>query len=122
MRNERIALVTGANKGIGLEIARQLATKGHRVFVGARNRDAGAKAVAALQKGGGNATLLELDVADPASIRRAAKELAAQVDQLDVLVNNAGIMEDKRSIFELEDETLLRTLTTNTFGPLRVTK
>src|SRR5712675_963195 len=90
-KSEKIALVTGANKGIGFEVARQLAVKGFRVFVGARNEKAGR---AAVRKIGPAATFLKIDVSDPASIREAAAELAKMVDHFDVLVNNAGIIVD----------------------------
>ncbi|KAF5409476.1 MAG: short chain dehydrogenase [Candidatus Udaeobacter sp.] len=86
------ALVTGANKGIGYEVARQLAGKGFQVFVGARNRDAGQKAVAKIAEEGGKAIFLEIDVADNPSVTVAAREFAKAADHLDVLVNNAGII------------------------------
>ncbi len=88
---EKIALVTGANKGIGFEVARQLTGKGFRVFIGARNEKAGR---AAAQKIGGMATFLKIDVSDQKSIQGAAKELAKEVNHLGVLVNNAGIIVD----------------------------
>jgi len=122
MANEKIALVTGANKGIGYEIARQLGEKGYHVLVGARKPDAGKQAVASLQKGGASSEFVEIDVSDPASIQKAAKSVAAKFDHLDALVNNAAIMEDKANIPELPDDLFLRTLTTNTLGPLRVTQ
>jgi NAD(P)-dependent dehydrogenase (short-subunit alcohol dehydrogenase family) len=115
-------LVTGANKGIGYEIARQLGQKGFYVLVGARSADAGKQATTSLQKGGASAEFVEIDVSDRASIQKAAKAVAATIDHLDVLVNNAGIMEDKKGVAEVDDDTLLRTLTTNTLGPLRVTQ
>lgn len=122
MAKDKIALVTGANKGIGYEIARQLGERGLHVFVGARNADAGKQAAASLRKGGATAEFVEIDVSDRASTRAAAGAVAAKTNHLDVLVNNAGIMEDETGIAGLEDGTLLRTLTTNTFGPLRVTQ
>src|SRR6266496_6665410 len=90
----KAALVTGANKGIGREVARQLAGKGVHMFIGARDREAGRKAANEIAKKGGKATFLEIDVADNASVTAAAREFAKIADQLDVLVNNAGIMLD----------------------------
>ena len=119
----KTALITGANKGIGYEVARQLATKGLHVFIGARNRDAGRKAVDQITKKGGKATFLEIDVADNASVTAAVREFAKAADQLDVLVNNAGIMVDgDNAILEVSDELVRKTLETNTLGALRVTR
>jgi NAD(P)-dependent dehydrogenase (short-subunit alcohol dehydrogenase family) len=122
MAKDRIALVTGANKGIGYEIARQLGGKGFHVFVGARNPAAGKEAVATLQQNGVSAEFVEINVSDRASIQKAAKAVAARTDHVDVLVNNAAIMEDKASIIDMDDDTFLRTLTTNVLGPIRVTQ
>jgi NAD(P)-dependent dehydrogenase (short-subunit alcohol dehydrogenase family) len=118
----KTALVTGANKGIGYEIARQLAERGFHVFVGARKLPEGKQAAEAIVKGGGSAEFVEIDVSDRVSIGKAAKAVASEVDHLDVLVNNAGIMQDGKGIAEVDDETFLATLTTNTLGPLRVTQ
>src|SRR5260221_1192657 len=122
MANEKIALVTGANKGIGYEIARQLGEKGYHVLVGARKAEAGKQAVASLQKGGASAEFVEIDVSDHASIQKAAEAVAAQFDHIDALVNNAAIMEDAKNVTEVSDDMFLRTLTTNTLGPLLVTQ
>jgi NAD(P)-dependent dehydrogenase (short-subunit alcohol dehydrogenase family) len=117
------ALVTGANKGIGYEVARQLAGKGFQVFIGARNRDAGQKAVAKIAEEGGKAIFLEIDVADNPSVTVAAREFAKAADHLDVLVNNAGIIVDgDNAILEISDELLRKTLETNTLGALRVAR
>jgi NAD(P)-dependent dehydrogenase (short-subunit alcohol dehydrogenase family) len=117
------ALVTGANKGIGYEVARQLAGKGFQVFVGARNRDAGQKAVARIAEEGGKAIFLEIDVADNPSVTVAAREFAKAADHLDMLVNNAGIILDgDNAILEISDELLRKTLETNTLGALRVVR
>jgi len=119
----KTALVTGANKGIGYEVARQLAEKGFQVFVGARNRDAGRKATDEIAKKSGNATFLEIDIADEASVTAAACELAKAADHLDALINNAGIIVDgDHAILEISDELLRKTLETNTLGALRVTR
>jgi len=117
----KIALVTGANKGIGREVARQLAAKGFHVFIGARNRSAGRKAADEIAKKGGKATFLEIDVSDNNSVAAAAREFAKASDHLDVLVNNAGIIVDgDDAILEINDELLRKTLETNTLGALRV--
>jgi NAD(P)-dependent dehydrogenase (short-subunit alcohol dehydrogenase family) len=117
------ALVTGANKGIGYEVARQLTGKGFQVFVGARNRDAGQKAVAKIAEEGGKAIFLEIDVTDNPSVTVAAREFAKTADHLDVLVNNAGIILDgDNAILEISDELLRKTLETNMLGALRVAR
>src|SRR6266403_6057838 len=90
---QRVALVTGANKGIGFEVARLLARKGFHVFIGARNAEAG-RAAADQLRTEGEITFLEIDISKPASIRHAAEQLAGAVDHLDTLVNNAGIIVD----------------------------
>jgi NAD(P)-dependent dehydrogenase (short-subunit alcohol dehydrogenase family) len=127
----RTVLITGANKGIGFEVARQLASRGFLVVVGARRPEAGQKAVTELMRGGGfdrlttggRAQLLEIDVASAASIAGAAKQLATLVEHLDVLVNNAGILEDgKATALDVEAEVVRRTFETNTLGPLLVTQ
>jgi NAD(P)-dependent dehydrogenase (short-subunit alcohol dehydrogenase family) len=119
----KTALVTGANKGIGYEVARQLAEKGFQVFIGARNQDAGRKAADEIAKTGGKATFLEIDVTDNASVSAAVRELSKVADNLDVLVNNAGIMMDgDDAILEISDEPFRKTLETNTLGALRVTR
>jgi NAD(P)-dependent dehydrogenase (short-subunit alcohol dehydrogenase family) len=119
----KTVLVTGANKGIGREIARQLTAKGFHVFVGARNRQAGRKAADEIAKKGGKATFLEIDVSDNASVTAATHEFSKIVDHLDVLVNNAGIMIDgDDAILEISDKLFRETIETNTLGALRVTR
>jgi NAD(P)-dependent dehydrogenase (short-subunit alcohol dehydrogenase family) len=76
----KTALVTGANKGIGHEVARQLLAKGFHVFVGARNRGAGRVAAHAIAKNGGKATFLEIDVANITSVTAAAREFSKIAD------------------------------------------
>src|SRR6266705_116302 len=119
----KTALVTGANKGIGREVARQLATKGLHAFVGARNAKAGCKAAEEIAKKCGKVTFLEMDVADNDSVTTAAREFSNIEDHLDVLVNNAGIIVDGDSaILEISDDLFRKTLETNTLGALRVTR
>lgn len=122
MTTDNIALVTGANKGIGLEIVRQLAGAGFRVLLTARDHQRGEEASQKLQQDGLNVEFLQLDVTDETSIEQLAKELASRIDHLDVLVNNAGILLDgaNASVLDVEPTLILQTLQTNTLGPLRL--
>lgn len=88
----KTALITGANKGIGFEVARQLAQNGFYVYIDVRNLQNGQTAVAKLQAEGiTTAEALTFDVTDQASVDTAAATLAGKIEELDVLVNNAGI-------------------------------
>ncbi|KPH97832.1 short-chain dehydrogenase/reductase SDR [Actinobacteria bacterium OK006] len=89
-----IALITGANKGIGYETARLLGERGMTVLVGARNEELGQKAALALREADVDARFLQIDVTDDASVQRAADRVDAEYGRLDVLVNNAGIVGD----------------------------
>lgn len=93
MTQKRIALITGANKGIGLEIARQLAQAGVDVIVGGRDAKRTATAIADLAAQGLAARSLSIDLLDHASIDAAAQVIEAQYGRLDILVNNAGIVD-----------------------------
>jgi len=116
-------VITGANKGIGHEVARQLAAKGFHVLVCARNAEAGRKAAEEIAKKCGKATFLEIDVADNDSVTSAAREFLNIEDHLDVLVNNAGIIVDgDNAILKISDDLFRKTLETNTIGALRVTR
>jgi NAD(P)-dependent dehydrogenase (short-subunit alcohol dehydrogenase family) len=123
-KEQRIALVTGANKGIGFEVARQLARKGFRVFLGARNEKGGEVAAEKLRtegvkEGYGGITFLKIDVSKPDGIRRAAEEFSRHSDRLDTLVNNAGILLDgDKDVLTATPETFETTLRTNTLGAL----
>ena len=88
MQEKRIALVTGANQGIGLQIAKDLAAKGIVVLVGSRNLENGKKAASEV---GASAHAVQLDVTDQKSIAAAAQRIEAEFGYLDILVNNAGI-------------------------------
>jgi NAD(P)-dependent dehydrogenase (short-subunit alcohol dehydrogenase family) len=122
MKNQKTALVTGANKGIGFEVARELARLGRRVFLGARNVEAG-RAAAERLTGDGEVTFLEIDISNAASIERAAEELGRQTDRLDILVNNAGILlDDDKDALTITPEIFEETLRTNTLGPWLVAR
>lgn len=110
-----IALVTGANKGIGKEIARQLAQAGLTVYIGSRDAGRAERAAADI---GGDARPLVLDVTDPASVAAAVE----RVEALDVLVNNAGISPEQGRVAQDEDaDTFRRIYETNVFGVVTVT-
>jgi NAD(P)-dependent dehydrogenase (short-subunit alcohol dehydrogenase family) len=90
--SKKIALVTGANKGIGFEIARQLAASGCTVLLGARNQTLGEAAAERLKREGGDVRYLAIDLTDPATMAAAANSIDADFGRLDILVNNAGIV------------------------------
>jgi NAD(P)-dependent dehydrogenase (short-subunit alcohol dehydrogenase family) len=117
----KTVLITGANRGIGFETARQLAKRGFHVFVGARSQVQADKTVGEL-KPLGKASSLVVDVADSASIAAAASSFDP-VGRLDVLINNAGIYPDEGvSILTVPREQVVATLKTNTLGPLEMTQ
>jgi NAD(P)-dependent dehydrogenase (short-subunit alcohol dehydrogenase family) len=121
---KKIALITGANKGIGFETARQLAAQDMTALVGARDEERGRAAERALRDGGADARFVRLDVTDPKSVIEAAAWIDAEYGRLDVLVNNAGIpsvshgralpsqteLDDMRAVYEI-----------NVFGVVTVT-
>jgi NAD(P)-dependent dehydrogenase (short-subunit alcohol dehydrogenase family) len=120
----KIALITGANKGIGFETARQLGAQGMTVLIGARDEARGREAEQALRDGGADARFVQLDVTDEKSIQRAAQWIEAEFGRLDILVNNAGTasvarrggppsqadLDDMRAVYEI-----------NVFGVVAVT-
>jgi NAD(P)-dependent dehydrogenase (short-subunit alcohol dehydrogenase family) len=115
----RTALVTGANRGIGFEGARQLAKAGLDVVLTARSEEAGIEAAEKLQAEGISVRFERLDVADAASV----EECVGRVEAVDVLVNNAGILLDEgKGALDLTDEIFRETLEVNLFGPLRTAR
>jgi NAD(P)-dependent dehydrogenase (short-subunit alcohol dehydrogenase family) len=120
--DRRVAVVTGANKGIGLEIARQLARGGITVFLGARDEARGRAAAEKLRAEGLDARPLRLDVTDDRSVAAAASLLERETGRLDVLVNNAGVAIDDAPPSRLSADVLRRTYETNVFGVVRVTQ
>lgn len=122
-RDRRVALVTGANKGIGLEIARQLGRAGVTVLLGARDAGRGDAATERLRHEGLEAHSLRLDVTDAASVRDAAASIAADHTRLDILVNNAGINDPEDGPPTLASLDAVRhVFETNFFGALAVTQ
>ncbi|WP_232822879.1 SDR family NAD(P)-dependent oxidoreductase [Glycomyces dulcitolivorans] len=119
--NTQTALVTGANKGLGLETARRLGTLGWKVFVGSRDEARGQAAVEKLAADGIDAVLVPLDVTSDESVAAAERLVRSHTDRLDVLVNNAGspgaiVHPSKATVADLQPA-----FDVNVYGPVRVT-
>ena len=123
MNTKKTALITGANKGIGLETARQLGQKGITVLIGARDSKKGEHAAEKLRQEGLDAHPIQLDVSDSKSIQAAARQVERDYGRLDILVNNAGIMIDDhdKKVSGQSIETWRETFATNFFGLIEVT-
>lgn len=122
MQTQQIALVTGANKGIGLETAHQLAKRGITVFLTARDHARGEAAVASLREEGLDVRFLALDVTDSASLAAAVQAVEAEFGKLDILVNNAGIGTFDRPASTEDLEHWRWTFETNVFGLVATTQ
>ena len=123
MAEQRIALVTGGNRGIGLEICRQLSKLGIRVLLGSRDSAKGAAAAGELNAAKLPVEARELDVADDQSILDCMGWIRRDVGRLDILVNNAGIMvEDNDDEPEEELRIVRETMQTNVYGPLLLSR
>ena len=121
MNAERVALITGANKGIGLQVARELALLGYTVLIGARAEKLGHEAAVKLQEEGLRAQNVSLDVTDVASVQAVASMIQEKFGKLDVLVNNAGISIDAGvRPSQLSLDVLRKTFETNVFGAFTV--
>ena len=117
--NSQAILVTGANKGIGLEICRQLAQLGHHVILSARSEERGRAVVGTLAKEGLKVDFLQLDTADETSIRAAASDLKKRIKVLNVLINNAAILDTwQGTILEATAAEIRETFITNALGPV----
>jgi len=116
---EQFALVTGGNRGIGLETCRQLATRGVNVLLASRDPDRGAAAVEALARDGLTLVQCTLDVTQPEDIELALEFVQSTCGRLDVLVNNAGVyLDEQTSILDLSQTDFRLTMETNFYGPL----
>lgn len=120
----KVALITGANKGIGYEIARQLGSRGATVLVAARDIKRGEEAANKLRLNEIDARSVQLDVTDQKTIDSAGKQIESEFGKLDILVNNAGIVSDGDRLppSQVDIETLRHTYETNVFGVFAVTK
>ncbi|MEV5962792.1 SDR family oxidoreductase [Kribbella sp. NPDC051952] len=108
-------LITGGNKSLGFETARQLIAAGHTVYIGARDPQRGKEAASTL-----GAQYLPLDVTSDESVDSAAQQLEAEAGGLDVLVNNAGVFGPRRTARELTADDLHLIYDVNVFGPIRM--
>jgi NAD(P)-dependent dehydrogenase (short-subunit alcohol dehydrogenase family) len=116
---QRIALVSGANRGIGFEISRQIAKQGVTVVMGVRNLHKGSSACGRLAKNGLDVDCLVLDVNDPESIRDTLEHISKHFGRLDILVNNAGIMIDREAtVMTIDLDRVRETMQTNFYGPM----
>ncbi len=115
----KVALVTGASRGIGLEICRQLGAAGYTVVLTARDPERGGRALDLLRREGLDVRFQALDVTDPARAREVAAAVAGELGRLDALVNNAAVAIDARATLAVLDPGLMRrTLETNLLGAL----
>ncbi len=123
MAEQRIALVTGGNRGIGLELCRQLGQQRVRVLLGSRDLAKGISAAAELKANGLPVEPRQLDMASVQSIRECMNWIRRDVGRLDILINNAGIMVDDDDADALEELEIVRdTMQTNVYGPLLLSR
>jgi NAD(P)-dependent dehydrogenase (short-subunit alcohol dehydrogenase family) len=115
----RTALVTGANRGIGEAIAVGLGQTGLNVLVGARDLGAGQRVADRISNGGGQAEAIEIDVSTADGISHATGGLAARGKIVDVLVNNAAVLDGKR-LLDMDDDMIRHSVAVNALGPLRL--
>ncbi|WP_437928638.1 SDR family oxidoreductase [Sorangium sp. So ce291] len=122
MHDRKVALVTGANKGIGFEVARQLGQRGMTALVGARDVERGKAAALRLREEGVDARFVRLDVTDGATIDAAARWIEDELGRLDVLVNNAGIALALKKPSECDLDDVRQIYEVNVLGVVAVTK
>ena len=120
--SKRVALITGANKGIGFETARQLGKQGIVILVGSRDKQRGEKAADALRGEGIDARPIVIDATNQATIETAAAHVEREFGKLDILINNAGILVERVPPSESQSESLRKTFETNVVGLVAITK
>ncbi len=124
----KTVLITGANRGLGFETARQLGAKGYKVYLGARNEEKGKIAAEILLKLGYNVEFIKLDVTKTSDIRNLHDRLKKNSESIDILINNAGVFLEssgptdisEASIFKVDPVIILKTIEANTMGPLKL--
>jgi NAD(P)-dependent dehydrogenase (short-subunit alcohol dehydrogenase family) len=128
MSAQKVALITGANKGIGFETARQLAQQGVKVLMGARNAARGEEAAAKLKAEGLDVEFIALDLDDPVTYTAAARQIEARFGKLDILINNAGVNLEGTPGWPIQPasqtalDTYRKTFDTNLFNTIAVTQ
>lgn len=116
-------LITGANRGLGFEIARQISARGYHVLLSGRNQDDLVNAVKILQTGNQSIEAVVMDVSSDESVKEASLVLLDRKVRLDVIINNAGILlKEDDSLLNDPSHTLIKIINTNSYGPLRVVK
>ena len=116
---QRVAVVTGGNRGLGLETCRQLATRGYHVILTSRDGANGERAAASLRQGRWDVSPVRLDVTSAKDIARLAHFLITTVGRVDVLVNNAALyLDEGRDVLDVEMDIYRETMETNVYGPL----
>jgi NAD(P)-dependent dehydrogenase (short-subunit alcohol dehydrogenase family) len=125
---KKVALITGGNKGLGLEIARQLAAKDIVVVIGARNATSGEEAVKTLRECGADAHWVKLEVTSAEDVAALPDYFEKNFGRLDILVNNAGVLDDLKNstpasvIEDLEIDVMRRTFEVNVIAPFAIQK
>ncbi len=115
----RTAFVTGANRGIGLEVCKQLGAEGSRILMGVRNPARSKTQMEAMTQAGINSTLVQIDVSDSDSIHRV---IESKLEPVDILINNAALLDRVKNIFSLDDNEFEKIVRTNLIGPALLAK
>jgi NAD(P)-dependent dehydrogenase (short-subunit alcohol dehydrogenase family) len=124
-KTEKVAFITGANRGLGLETARQLGKTGVTIVMGVRDLEKGKEALKSLQAEGVKGEAIAFDVTDPKSAKKVFDHFKEKYGKLDILINNAGVMLDPQpgnSAATISEEVLRRTFDTNFFSVVRLTQ
>ncbi len=125
MSTKKVALISGANKGIGLETARQLGKQGITIILGARDLSKGEQAATQLKKEGIDAQAIKFDVVNASDIKAAVDKIGKEFGKLDILINNAGVMSEPiggNNSSTVSEDTLRKTFDTNFFSAVAVTQ